>query len=75
MNLDLSGKRALVSGSTSGIGYAIAKALGELGAGLAAVCIYVALVAVTFVFFLPVLTGEPLSNAEWVRRMWFPSWF
>ena len=43
--------------------------------GLAAVCLYVALVAVTFVYFLPVLTGEPLSNAEWLRRMWFPSWF
>ena len=43
--------------------------------GLAAVCIYVAVVAVTFAFFWPVLTGEPLSNAEWLRRMWFPSWF
>ncbi|SOC47204.1 Dolichyl-phosphate-mannose-protein mannosyltransferase [Blastococcus aggregatus] len=43
--------------------------------GLAVVCLYVAFVAVTFVFFLPVLTGEPLSNAEWLRRMWFPSWF
>ena len=43
--------------------------------GLAAVCVYVAVVAVTFAFFWPVLTGEPLSNAEWLRRMWFPSWF
>ncbi|MBN1091536.1 phospholipid carrier-dependent glycosyltransferase [Blastococcus sp. TML/M2B] len=43
--------------------------------GLAVVCLYVAVVAATFVFFLPVLTGEPLSNAEWLRRMWFPSWF
>ena len=43
--------------------------------GLAAVCIYVAVVAVTFAFFWPVLTGDPLSNAEWLRRMWFPSWF
>ncbi len=42
--------------------------------GLAAVCLYVALVLVTFVFFLPVLTGQPLSHAEWLRRMWFPSW-
>ena len=35
MQLDLSGKRALVTGSTGGIGYAIAKALGELGANVA----------------------------------------
>ena len=43
--------------------------------GLAAVCLVVAVVAVTFVFFLPVLTGEPISNEEWRQRMWFPSWF
>ncbi|KQP28259.1 oxidoreductase [Methylobacterium sp. Leaf102] len=35
MNLDLTGKRALVTGSTGGIGYAIAKALAELGATVA----------------------------------------
>jgi dolichyl-phosphate-mannose-protein mannosyltransferase len=44
-------------------------------AGLAAVCLYVALVAATFAFFYPVLTGQPLSHAEWLSRMWFPSWF
>jgi dolichyl-phosphate-mannose-protein mannosyltransferase len=43
--------------------------------GLGAVCLYVALVAATFVFFYPVLTGVPLSHAEWLQRMWFPSWF
>jgi dolichyl-phosphate-mannose-protein mannosyltransferase len=43
--------------------------------GLAAVCLYVALVAATFVFFYPVLTGQPLSHADWLTRMWFPSWF
>jgi dolichyl-phosphate-mannose-protein mannosyltransferase len=43
--------------------------------GLAAVCLYVALVAGTFVFFYPVLTGQPLPYAEWLQRMWFPSWF
>ena len=32
MNLELSGKRALVSGSTAGIGYAIAEALAREGA-------------------------------------------
>jgi dolichyl-phosphate-mannose--protein O-mannosyl transferase len=43
--------------------------------GLAAVCLYVAVVAMTFVFFYPLLTGQPLSHAEWLQRMWFPSWF
>ena len=31
MNLELEGKRALVSGSTAGIGYAIAEALATFG--------------------------------------------
>jgi dolichyl-phosphate-mannose-protein mannosyltransferase len=43
--------------------------------GLAAVCGYLAVVAATFIFFWPVLTGQPLSHADWLRRMWFPSWF
>jgi dolichyl-phosphate-mannose-protein mannosyltransferase len=43
--------------------------------GLGAVCVYVALVAATFAFFYPVLTGSPLSHADWLLRMWFPSWF
>jgi dolichyl-phosphate-mannose-protein mannosyltransferase len=44
-------------------------------AGLAAVCLYVAIVAATFAFFYPVLTGRELSHADWLLRMWFPSWF
>jgi dolichyl-phosphate-mannose--protein O-mannosyl transferase len=43
--------------------------------GLGVVALYVGVVAATFVYFLPVLTGEPLSRAEWLDRMWFPSWF
>jgi dolichyl-phosphate-mannose--protein O-mannosyl transferase len=43
--------------------------------GLAAVSLYVAVVAATFVFFHPVLTGHPLPRSEWLLRMWFPSWF
>jgi len=42
--------------------------------GLAAVCLYVALVAATFLFFYPVLTGSPLTHSEWALRMWFSSW-
>ncbi|MEI4273095.1 phospholipid carrier-dependent glycosyltransferase [Klenkia sp. LSe6-5] len=43
--------------------------------GLGAVAFYLAVVAMTFVFFYPVLTGQPLSYDEWVQRMWFPSWY
>jgi dolichyl-phosphate-mannose--protein O-mannosyl transferase len=43
--------------------------------GLGVVCVYLAVVMATFVWFWPVLTGHPLSHAEWLRRMWFPSWF
>jgi dolichyl-phosphate-mannose--protein O-mannosyl transferase len=43
--------------------------------GLGAACLFVALVAATFAFFYPVLTGQPLPHAEWLQRMWFPSWF
>ena len=42
--------------------------------GLGAVCLYVALVAATFLFFYPVLTGSPLTHSEWALRMWFSSW-
>ncbi|ACA15473.1 short-chain dehydrogenase/reductase SDR [Methylobacterium sp. 4-46] len=35
MDIDLTGRRALVTGSTAGIGFAIARALGELGATVA----------------------------------------
>jgi dolichyl-phosphate-mannose-protein mannosyltransferase len=44
-------------------------------AGLMTVCLYVAAVAMTFAFFYPILTGQPLSHAEWAQRMWFPSWY
>jgi dolichyl-phosphate-mannose--protein O-mannosyl transferase len=42
--------------------------------GLGGVCLYVAVVAATFAFFYPVLTGGSLTHAQWVLRMWFPSW-
>jgi dolichyl-phosphate-mannose-protein mannosyltransferase len=43
--------------------------------GLGVVATYVGIVAATFVFFYPVLSGQPLTRAEWLDRMWFPSWF
>jgi dolichyl-phosphate-mannose-protein mannosyltransferase len=42
--------------------------------GLGVVCLYLALVAVSFVYFYPVLTGQPLSRDDWWSRMWFHSW-
>ena len=27
-----------------------------------------------FVWFWPALTGGPLSDADWIRRAWFPTW-
>jgi dolichyl-phosphate-mannose--protein O-mannosyl transferase len=43
--------------------------------GLAAVCLYAAIVVATFVFFYPILAGRPLLHSQWLLRMWFPSWF
>ncbi|CAN5257952.1 phospholipid carrier-dependent glycosyltransferase [soil metagenome] len=43
--------------------------------GLGAVCLFVALVAVSFGYFYPILSGLPLSYEDWLARMWFPSWF
>jgi dolichyl-phosphate-mannose--protein O-mannosyl transferase len=43
--------------------------------GLGALCLYVAIVVATFAFFYPVLTGRELDHADWLLRMWFPSWF
>jgi len=42
MDLQLTGKLALVSGSTAGIGYAIAEALAREGARVATLVAYVA---------------------------------
>ncbi|MGZ4508399.1 MAG: dolichyl-phosphate-mannose--protein mannosyltransferase [Blastococcus sp.] len=43
--------------------------------GLGVACVYLAVVVATFVFFYPVLAGRPLPHAQWLLRMWFPSWF
>jgi dolichyl-phosphate-mannose--protein O-mannosyl transferase len=65
-----------------GITLALQDALGAVHAdrwrrhvGLAVITGYVAIVAATFVFFYPVLTGVPLHHDAWLQRMWFPSWF
>jgi dolichyl-phosphate-mannose--protein O-mannosyl transferase len=35
---------------------------------------FVVVAVALFVWFFPTLTGGPLSNAEWVKRAWFPTW-
>lgn len=35
---------------------------------------YVAFVVWNFLFFLPIYTAMPMSNAEFMARMWLPSW-
>lgn len=42
--------------------------------GLAIVAVYVALVVANFAFMWPVLTGEPISVADWHNQQWLPSW-
>jgi dolichyl-phosphate-mannose--protein O-mannosyl transferase len=34
----------------------------------------VALVAISFVFFYPILASVPLTWNQWHMRMWFPTW-
>ncbi|HEX6247153.1 MAG TPA: phospholipid carrier-dependent glycosyltransferase [Nocardioidaceae bacterium] len=35
---------------------------------------FVVLVVVTFAWFWPVYTGELITNAEWLQRIWFRGW-
>jgi dolichyl-phosphate-mannose--protein O-mannosyl transferase len=36
--------------------------------------VVIAIVAIAFLFWLPVYLGLPLSPAEFKLRMWLPSW-
>jgi dolichyl-phosphate-mannose-protein mannosyltransferase len=38
------------------------------------VAFYAALVIANFVWLWPILTGAPISDVEWGRQMWLPSW-
>lgn len=42
--------------------------------GLGVVCLYMALVAVNFIYMLPILTGTPITQTEWGHQLWLPSW-
>lgn len=42
--------------------------------GMGVVCLYVALVAVNFLYMLPIISGLPITQAEWGQQLWLPSW-
>jgi dolichyl-phosphate-mannose--protein O-mannosyl transferase len=42
--------------------------------GAAGVGAYVALAALSFGYFYPILAAHPISWAAWHARMWFPTW-
>ena len=42
--------------------------------GRTIVCLYLALVIVNFIFMLPILSGTPITQAEWNMQLWLPSW-
>jgi dolichyl-phosphate-mannose--protein O-mannosyl transferase len=63
------------------VAYALGRVLGPtdasqrrrtIGAGVVAAYLGIALLAAAF--FIPVWTAEPISYADWARRMWFKSW-
>jgi dolichyl-phosphate-mannose-protein mannosyltransferase len=35
---------------------------------------YLALVALTFVYFFPILSSTPISQVQWQQHLWLPSW-
>jgi dolichyl-phosphate-mannose--protein O-mannosyl transferase len=35
---------------------------------------YVAVAALGFIYFYPILAAYPISWAAWHQRMWFPTW-
>lgn len=43
--------------------------LGEFG-----IIALLALIAINFVYFLPLYMGELITYQEWINRMWLPSW-
>ena len=43
-------------------------------AGGVAVCAVLGVIAASFVFFFPILSGWPISWNTWNARMWFPTW-
>lgn len=42
--------------------------------GLLVVCLYLGLVVANFVWLWPILTGAPITEAQWQSELWLPSW-
>jgi dolichyl-phosphate-mannose--protein O-mannosyl transferase len=43
--------------------------IGEFG-----IIALVAIIAINFIYFLPLYTGELITYQGWLDRMWLPSW-
>jgi dolichyl-phosphate-mannose-protein mannosyltransferase len=54
--------------------YAKDRDVGSRGWAMAGISAVVVLIAVTFIFFYPVLAAVPISWDQWHLRMWFPYW-
>ena len=42
--------------------------------GLLVVCLYLGLVVANFAWLWPILTGAPITEAQWQSELWLPSW-
>ncbi|NBU53452.1 MAG: phospholipid carrier-dependent glycosyltransferase, partial [Alphaproteobacteria bacterium] len=38
------------------------------------IVIFIILVAVNFIYFLPIYLGITIPYSHWLSRMWLPSW-
>jgi dolichyl-phosphate-mannose--protein O-mannosyl transferase len=41
---------------------------------MAVVALYVGIVVAMFIYFWPILVGDPITSAELTARTWLPSW-
>jgi dolichyl-phosphate-mannose--protein O-mannosyl transferase len=64
-----------------GVAFVLGRVLGPAEAsarrrsvGAALVGAFLALALLAGAFFYPVWSAEPISYADWARRMWFRSW-
>jgi len=63
---------AQAAGAILGEGRAVTPRRRTLGSVV--VGAYVASVAIVTAYFWPVLVGQVIPYADWLRRMWFRSW-
>ena len=72
MRIDLSGKKAIVSGSTAGIGFGIARGLALAGAVVGTVIGMLAVLALPTQADVGFLTGLGFQGAEWLWLLILP---